>query len=165
MIVAVLNYHSSITTIMVKSDNILCINYTIKTETVRKQVQNMLKRLLFSSRQAFLLSKTACKAAWDPGLRGRYTRVRKRCRPGSARSPDGDAEKFIRRVGGTFMPCFGIFFADGYFCPNIKSTNQILASVVTIKSHVRATDGILTRSSGECGCCKSGPIDIMSISG
>ncbi len=33
MIVAVLYYHSSITTIMVKSDNILCINYTIKTET------------------------------------------------------------------------------------------------------------------------------------
>ena len=57
MIVAVFNYHSSITTIIVKNDNILCINYTIKTETVREQVQNMLKRLLFSSRQAFLLSK------------------------------------------------------------------------------------------------------------
>ena len=63
MIGAVLNYHSSITTIMVKNDNILCVNYTIKTGTVREQVQNMLKRLLFSSRQAFLLSKTACKAA------------------------------------------------------------------------------------------------------
>ncbi len=63
MIVAVLNYHSSIITIMVKSDNILCINHTIKTGTVRKQVQNMLKQLLFSSRQAFLLSKTACRAA------------------------------------------------------------------------------------------------------
>ena len=63
MIVAILNYHSSIITIMAKDDNMLCINYTIKTVTVRKQVQNMLKRLLFSSRQAFLLSKTACKAA------------------------------------------------------------------------------------------------------
>ena len=63
MIGAVLNYHSSITTIMVKNDNILCINYTIKTETVRKQMRNMLKQLLFSSRQAFLLSKTAFKAA------------------------------------------------------------------------------------------------------
>ena len=62
MIVAVLNYHSPIITIMEKNDNILCINYTIKTETVREQAQNMLKRLLFSSRQAFLLSKTACKA-------------------------------------------------------------------------------------------------------
>ena len=63
MIVAVFNEHSSITPIIVKNDNTLCINHTIKTETVREQVQNMLKRLLFSSRQAFLLSKTACKAA------------------------------------------------------------------------------------------------------
>ena len=63
MIVLVFNYHSSIITIMAKDDNMLCINYTIKTGTVREQVQNLLKRLLFSSRQAFLLSKTACKAA------------------------------------------------------------------------------------------------------
>ena len=59
MIVAILNYHSSIITIMVKNDNVLCINYTIKTGTVREQVRNQLKQLLFSSRQAFLLSKTA----------------------------------------------------------------------------------------------------------
>ena len=63
MIVAILNYHSSIITIMAKDDNMLCINYTIKTGTVREQMLNLLKRLLFSSRQAFLLSKTACKAA------------------------------------------------------------------------------------------------------
>ena len=63
MIVAVLYYHSSVITIMEKNDNILYINCTIKTGTVREQVQNMLKRLLFSSRQAFLLSKTTCKAA------------------------------------------------------------------------------------------------------
>ncbi|RHE96272.1 hypothetical protein DW705_06550 [Parabacteroides merdae] len=63
MIVTVLNYHSSVITIMVKNDNVLCINWTIKTRTVREQVRNLLKRLLFSSRQAFLLSKTACKAA------------------------------------------------------------------------------------------------------
>ena len=48
MIVAVLNCHSSVITIMEKNDNILCINYTIKTGTVREQVQNLLKRLLFS---------------------------------------------------------------------------------------------------------------------
>ena len=59
MIVAILNYHSSIITIMVKDDNVLCINYTIKTGTVREQGRNLLKQLLFSSRQAFLLSKTA----------------------------------------------------------------------------------------------------------
>ena len=52
-------YHS----ITTKDDNMLCINYTIKTGTVREQMRNLLKRLLFSSRQAFLLSKTACKAA------------------------------------------------------------------------------------------------------
>ncbi len=63
MIVAILNYHSSIITIMAKDDNMLCINYTIKTGTVREQMRNLLKQLLFSSRQAFLLSKTACKAA------------------------------------------------------------------------------------------------------
>ena len=63
MIVTILNYHSSVITIMVKNDNFLCVNYTIKTGTVREQVRNLLKRLLFSSRQAFLLSKTACKAA------------------------------------------------------------------------------------------------------
>ena len=38
MIVAVLNCHSSVITIMEKNDNILCINYTIKTGTVREQV-------------------------------------------------------------------------------------------------------------------------------
>ena len=59
MIVAILNYHSSIITIMAKDDNMLCINYTIKTGTVREQMRNLLKQLLFSSRQAFLLSKTA----------------------------------------------------------------------------------------------------------
>ena len=63
MIVTVLNYHSSVITIMAKNDNVLCINWTIKTRTVREQVRNLLKQLLFSSRQAFLLSKTACKAA------------------------------------------------------------------------------------------------------
>ena len=117
MIVAVLYYHSSIITIMVKNDNILCINYTIKTGTVREQVQNMLKRLLFSSRQAFLLSKTAFKAAWDPDVPPTETRVRERCRPGSARDFSGGAGMFIRHVGGTFMPRFCIFFADGCFCP------------------------------------------------
>ena len=83
MIVAILNYHSSIITIMVKDDNVLCINYTIKTGTVREQVRNLLKQLLFSSRQAFLLSKTAwisrlrpgCTHHRDPGAGEVQTRV------------------------------------------------------------------------------------------
>ena len=73
---------------MAKDDNMLCINYTIKTGTVREQMRNLLKRLLFSSRQAFLLSKTACKAAWDPGVPIMETRVRERCRPGCGRGAD-----------------------------------------------------------------------------
>ena len=39
-------------------------------------------------------------------------RLQNRLRPGSARSPDGDAEKFISHVGGTFMPCFCILFGE-----------------------------------------------------
>ena len=112
MIVAILNYHSSIITIMAKDDNMLCINYTIKTGTVREQVQNLLKRLLFSSRQAFLLSKTACKAARDPGVPTTEARVWERCRPGSARSRSGNAEKFIRYTRGTFMPSFCILSSE-----------------------------------------------------
>ena len=50
MIVAILNYHSSVITIMVKNDNFLCVNCTIKTGTVREEVRNLLKQLLFSSR-------------------------------------------------------------------------------------------------------------------
>jgi len=39
-------------------------------------------------------------------------RLQNRLRPGSARSPDGSAEKFISHVGGTFMPCFCILFGE-----------------------------------------------------
>ena len=47
MIVAILNYHSSVITIMVKNDNFLCVNCTIKTGTVREEVRNLLKHVLF----------------------------------------------------------------------------------------------------------------------
>ena len=89
MIVTVLNYHSSVITIMAKNDNVLCINCTIKTGTVREQVRNLLKRLLFSSR-----------------------RVRERCRPGSVRDLYGGVGMFIRHVRSVFMPCFCIFFKE-----------------------------------------------------
>ena len=138
MIVTVLNYHSSIITIMVKNDNVLCINCTIKTGTVREQVRNLLKRLLFSSRQAFLLSKTACKAAWDPGLHLSHTRASVVGTPGSARGLCGGVGMFICCVGCVFMPCFCIFsgekgrfiftrlrFVDGYYL------NILLDSLLT----------------------------------
>ena len=91
MTVTVLYYHSSVITIMVKNDNILCINYTVKTETVREQVQNMFKQLLFSSRQAFFCQKQLakpletrvypphrprCGIGADPGLCETFTGVR-----------------------------------------------------------------------------------------
>ena len=50
MIVAILNYHSSVITIMVKNDNFLCVNSTLKTGTVREEVRNLLKQLLYSFR-------------------------------------------------------------------------------------------------------------------
>ena len=65
MRVAILNYHSSVITIMVKNDNFLCVNCTIKTGTVREQVRNLLKRLLFSSRRGA-----------DPGLCEVFTGMR-----------------------------------------------------------------------------------------
>ncbi len=39
-----------------------------------------------------------------------------RLRPGSARDLYGGVGMFIRRVGGTFMPRFCLFFADGHLC-------------------------------------------------
>ena len=109
MIVTVLNYHSSIITIMAKDDNMLCINYTIKTGTVREQVRNLLKRLLFSSRQAFLLSKTACKAAWDPGVPTTEARVWERCRPGSARGLCGGVGCLSAVLDAFLCPVFASF--------------------------------------------------------
>ena len=58
----------------------------------------MLKRLLFPSRPAFLLPKTAWKAIRDPGVKGMDIRVRERCRPGCLWIPAGVAGKFIRHV-------------------------------------------------------------------
>ena len=74
MIVAVFNYHSSITPIIVENDNILCINYTIKTETVRKQVQNGFffhqDRLFFCQKQLLKPLETRVYPPRRPG-RGR----------------------------------------------------------------------------------------------
>ena len=108
MIVTVLNYHSSVITIMVKNDNMLCINCTIKTGTVREQVRNLLKQLLFSSRPAFLLPKTVRKSTRDPGVRDPDIRVWERCRPGYSWIPAGGVGMFICHVKDTFMPCFYI---------------------------------------------------------
>ena len=72
MIVAVLNCHSSVITIMEKNDNILCINYTIKTGTVREQVQNLLKRL---ETRVYPPQRPGCGRGADPGLREAFAGV------------------------------------------------------------------------------------------
>ena len=68
----------------------------------------MLKRLLFPSRPAFLLPKTAWKAIRDPGVKGMDIRVRERCRPGCPWISAGGAGRFICHAKETFMPCFYI---------------------------------------------------------
>ena len=111
MIVTVLNYHSSVITIMVKNDNVLCINCTIKTRTVRKQVRNLLKRLLFSSRQAFLLSKTACKPL--------ETRVYPSWRPECGRGADPGLCETFTGVWGCLSAMLEVFL-----CPVFASFSR-----------------------------------------
>ena len=112
MIVAVLNCHSSVITIMEKNDNILCINYTIKTGTVREQVQNLLKRLLFFIKTGFSFVKNSLQSRLRPGVPTTEARVWERCRPGSARGLCGGVGMFICCVGCVFMPCFCIFSGE-----------------------------------------------------
>ena len=109
MIVAVLNCHSSVITIMEKNDNILCINYTIKTGTVREQVQNLLKRLLFSSRQAFLLSKKQLAKPLE-------TRVYPPQRPGCGRGADPGLREAFAGVWGCLSAVL-----DAFLCPVFAS--------------------------------------------
>ena len=75
MIVAVLNCHSSVITIMEKNDNILCINYTIKTGTVREQVfcQKQLAKPLET--RVYPPQRPGCGRGADPGLREAFAGV------------------------------------------------------------------------------------------
>ena len=64
MIVTVLNYHSSVITIMAKNDNVLCINCTIKNRDRSGTGTKPVKTASFFIKTGFsFLSKTACKAA------------------------------------------------------------------------------------------------------
>ena len=71
MIVAVLNCHSSVITIMEKNDNILCINYTIKTG--HKNASNTADKHPHTPAKASRRPRSAPLP--HPGLRGEYTRV------------------------------------------------------------------------------------------
>ena len=79
-----------------------------RPETGAKHV----KTASFFIKTGFSFVKNRLQNRLRPGVPATETRARERCRPGSARSPDGDAEKFISHVGGTFMPCFCILFGE-----------------------------------------------------
>ncbi len=107
MIVAVLNYHSSVITIMLKNDNILCVNCTIKTGTVREQVQNLLKRLLFFIKTGFSFVKN-----------GLQSRLRSGCThhrgPGAGEVRTPVCVRRFRGCGDVYPPCWRYFCAP--FC-------------------------------------------------
>lgn len=106
MIVAILNYHSSIITIMGKNNKLLYISLLSNSWCVPKLTQNSIKRLVFSWRQATFLVKTTWKVSSDPGGRAWEIRVWRRWRPGSSWNRNGDVELFICLVWGDFMHCF-----------------------------------------------------------
>ena len=77
MIVAILNYHSSIITIMVKDDNVLCINYTIKTGAKPVKTASFFIKTGFSFVKNGLDNRLrpGCTHHRDPGAGEVQTRV------------------------------------------------------------------------------------------
>ena len=98
MIVTVLNYHSSIITIMVKNDNVLCINCTIKTGTVREQVRNLLKRLLFFIKTGFSFVKNSLQSRLRPGCTHHGD-------PGAGEVQTRVCARPLRGCGDVYPPC------------------------------------------------------------
>ena len=99
MIVTVLNYHSSVITIMAKNDNVLCINWTIKTRTVREQVS-----YLFPKGPCFFI-KTGCSFVKN----GLHSRLRPGCThhgdPGAGEVQTRVCERPLRGCGDVYPPC------------------------------------------------------------
>ena len=104
MIVAVLNCHSSVITIMEKNDNILCINYTIKTGTVREQVQNLLKRLLFFIKTGFSFVKNSLQSRLRPGCTHHGD-------PGAGEVQTRVCVRSLRGCVDVYPPCWRYFYA------------------------------------------------------
>ena len=111
MIVTVLNYHSSVITIMAKNDNVLCINCTIKTGTVREQVRNLLKRLLFFIKTGFFFQKQLAKPL--------ETRVYPSWRPGCGRGADPGLCETFTGVWGCLSAMLEVFL-----CPVFASFSR-----------------------------------------
>ena len=87
--------------------------YDKKQGPFGNRCENLLKNsFFFHQDRLFFCQKTAWINRLNPGVPIIETRVRERCRPGSARSRSGNAEKFIRYTRGTFMPSFCILSSE-----------------------------------------------------
>ena len=83
MRVAILNYHSSVITIMVKNDNFLCVNCTIKIRDRSGTGAKPVKTASFFIKTGFSFVKNSLQSRLRPGVPIMETRVQERCRPGS----------------------------------------------------------------------------------
>ena len=70
MIVPVFNYHSSIITIMGKSNKALYINIPSNFRYVLKLIQNRLNRLVFFMKTSCSFTKNNLKSFFRPGWKG-----------------------------------------------------------------------------------------------
>ena len=104
MIVLAFNYHLSIITIMGKSDNVLYINILLNVRCVLKLIQNRLKRLVFSWRQATFLVKNNLKSFFRPGWKGMGD-------PGVEEVETRVYVKPERGCGAVYLPCLRRFYA------------------------------------------------------
>ena len=105
MIVTVLNYHSSVITIMAKNDNVLCINWTIKTRTVREQVS-----YLFPNGPCFFI-----KTGFSFVKNGLQSRLRPGCThhgdPGAGEVQTRVCVRSLRGCVDVYPPCWRCFYA------------------------------------------------------
>ena len=102
MIVTILHYYSSIITIIVKNDNILYVNYTIKTEkflvvafivgTKQVKIASFFIKTSFSFAKNGLNSclRPGCKSHGHPGVEEVQIRV---------------CAKLFRGCGDVYLPC------------------------------------------------------------
>lgn len=104
MTVPAFNYHSSIIAIMGKSNKALYTSLLSNLRCVLKLIQNRLKRLVFSWRQATLLPKTTWKVSPDPGGKGM----------GDPDVEDVETRTFVKPERGcraVYQPCLRRFYA------------------------------------------------------
>ena len=92
MTVTILHYYSSIITIIVKNDNILYVNYTIKTGAEQVKIASFFIKTSFSFAKNSLNSclRPRCKSHGHPGVEEVQIRV---------------CAKLFRGCGDVYLPC------------------------------------------------------------